>query len=159
MLFVLFSLHGYYLSQANRAGRSYKLPLSTFYVQELINLDPLHCLLLWENLSNVEVKLQCVQHFCLFSDSDSFHCVWLAVFAQGSRTCCFLPVPLPLPSGNEGGSPENLRIHSAGKTVYRVFYLGVFAWNTFNYRSFNAVFMLVRPIITRLFNSFSKHWI
>lgn len=53
-----FLFHSFNLLQANKAGRSYKLPLSTFYVEEITHhVNPLEYLLHWEILSKKEVKL------------------------------------------------------------------------------------------------------
>ncbi len=51
------NVHLYIFSQANKTGKSYKVPLSTFYVEEIISaVQPAMDVTLWKELSEVEVK-------------------------------------------------------------------------------------------------------
>lgn len=56
ILFV-FLIKKYFFFQANKAGKSYKVPLSTFYVEEITNAVQLNTdIMLWWQFSKEEVK-------------------------------------------------------------------------------------------------------
>uniref|UniRef100_A0A3Q1F320 Probable E3 ubiquitin-protein ligase HERC6 n=1 Tax=Acanthochromis polyacanthus TaxID=80966 RepID=A0A3Q1F320_9TELE len=55
------------LYKANKAGKSYKVPLSTFYVEEIVgNVQPLFDVTLWRQLSSVEDERNTPAIFCRY---------------------------------------------------------------------------------------------
>lgn len=75
---LFFFLHAFYLLQANKKGKTYKLPLSTFHVEEITtHVNAEQDLLHWEILSQTEVcalfeMVLISHHIWLTSDENIF---------------------------------------------------------------------------------------